>query len=329
MTVAMGDFPLTGDDLAVDGVAFAYGPRRTVLDRALVDAAVEAGAELRDDTTVQDYLFDDGRVSGIRARTGAGGGVTERARITIGADGRHSLLAAKVDAPIYDAAPTATCWYFSYWSGVGETALQVHDLGDRVIFAFPTTDKLFAVFVAWPIAALSEVRLDIEAHVHAALDRVPRFGEAVRAGRREERFRGATDLPNFFRKPFGPGWALVGDASAHKDPYLALGICDGFRDAELLADAVDEGLSGKQAIETALAGYERRRNEAAKEDYWQNLSAARFEPPPPQVFQLRAALRDDPSAARQFFLAREHMIPREAFFNPDNLQRLLARTAAT
>jgi flavin-dependent dehydrogenase len=58
----------------------------------------------------------------------------------------------------------------------------------------------------------------------------PPLAERVRAGRREECFYGTADLPNFFRKPYGPGWALVGDAGCHKDPFLALGICDAFRD---------------------------------------------------------------------------------------------------
>ena len=57
------------------------------------------------------------------------------------------------------------------------------------------------------------------------VDGVPSLGERVRAGRRADRFYGATDLRNFLRKPYGPGWALVGDAGCHKDPYLALGIC--------------------------------------------------------------------------------------------------------
>src|SRR6185436_10058484 len=99
-------------------------------------------------------------------------------------------------------------------------------------------------------------------------------------GRRESRYFGATDLPNFFRKPYGPGWALAGDAGCHKDPYLALGICDAFRDVEWLADAIDTGLSGRGDLLGALEGYEKRRNDASRQEYWQNLNAARFVPPP-------------------------------------------------
>ena len=118
---------------------------------------------------------------------------------------------------------------------------------------------------------------------------VPRGGgrlagarKRVRAGRRADRFYGATDLRNFLRKPYGPGWALVGDAGCHKDPYLALGICDAFRDAELLSDAIDDGLAGRRDIEDALVEYERRRNEATMPDYRLNLERARFTPIPEQ-----------------------------------------------
>jgi flavin-dependent dehydrogenase len=46
-----------------------------------------------------------------------------------------------------------------------------------------------------------------------------------------------SDLP---RRPYGPGWALVGDAGYFKDPFAAHGIT-AFRNAELLTDAVIDG----------------------------------------------------------------------------------------
>ena len=45
LTRDIGPFPLVARDLVVDGIAAAYGPRRIVLDKLLVDAAVEAGVE--------------------------------------------------------------------------------------------------------------------------------------------------------------------------------------------------------------------------------------------------------------------------------------------
>jgi 2-polyprenyl-6-methoxyphenol hydroxylase-like FAD-dependent oxidoreductase len=109
---------------------------------------------------------------------------------------------------------------------------------------------------------------------------------------------------------------------------MALGICDTLRDAELLADAIDEGLSGRRPLDEALADYERRRNEATLAEYKQNLQLARLQPPPAELMRLRAALRGDQESTNQFFMAREGMIPHEAFFNPENLQRIMAEAQA-
>jgi hypothetical protein len=105
---------------------------------------------------------------------------------------------------------------------------------------------------------------------------------------------------------------------------MALGICDAFRDAELLANAVDEGLSGKRYIGEAMADYEKRRNGASATDYERNIDFARFKPLPPETYQLRAALRGNQEDTNRFIMATEGMIPRDEFFNPQNLRRIMA-----
>jgi len=308
-TVDLGDFPLTGRDLIRDGVAFGYGPRRVKLDQMLLEAAADARVEVREGFTVESLIINDGKVQGILGRSSQQGTVIEeRARVTIGADGRHSKVAASVDAPVSNAFPTLTCWYFSYWSNVEGDGLEVYVRDRSVIFAFPTSGGLFAVFAAWPIEMFGQIKSDTENHFMATIDRVPGLAERVRQGRREERFYGSADLPNFQRKPYGPGWALVGDAGCHKDPFLALGICDAFRDADFLVEALDNGFSGRVELPSALAEYEQRRNDGMREDYFQNLSGARFEKPPEEIFRLRAGIRDNPDATRQFFMVREGMI---------------------
>jgi flavin-dependent dehydrogenase len=59
----------------------------------------------------------------------------------------------------------------------------------------------------------------------------------------------------------GSGWALVGDAGVHKDLFLALGVCDALRGAELLASAIDDGFSGPHPMQERLAAYEHQRKE--------------------------------------------------------------------
>jgi flavin-dependent dehydrogenase len=321
MTSHFGDFPLVARDLVVDGVACGYGPRRALLDKLLVDAAVAAGAELREGLAVESLLTDGDGVVGVRAA----GGTAIRARLTIGADGKHSRVARAVKAPAYEVVPTLACWYFTYFRDVPEAQFEMHVLARRrVIFAHPTNDDLLAVFVGWPIDEFASLRADPETGFMAAVDLAPGLGERVRAGRRAERFYGTGDLPNFLRRPFGPGWALVGDAGCHKDPFLALGVCDALRDAELLADAAGDGLSGARPLEAALAGYEQQRDDATLPDYHDNIRMARLGPIPPDVLQLRRALLDKPADTTRFMLARNGRISYGAFFNPQNLERVLA-----
>src|SRR5919108_4649702 len=320
----LGDFPLAADGLEVDGVPLGLGPRRSRFDQVLVEAAVEAGAELREGFAVDDFIAEGGAIGGVRGRGGAGPQVRERARIVIGADGRNSGLARRVAAPLVARAPTLTCWYFSYWSGVRPRGLELYLRDRRVIFAFPTNDDLQGIFVGAPIEELSAARADIEGHIFATLDLVPEVAERVHAGRRAERLLGATQLPNFIRRPYGPGWALVGDAGCHKDPFMALGMCDALRDAELLAEAVDEGLSGRMAMKDSLAYYERVRNDATTPDFHTNLELARLrrKAPPAEQYPLRAALRGNHADTREFYLAIQGMVDPAPFFEPANLRRI-------
>jgi flavin-dependent dehydrogenase len=85
-----GPLTISGSPRPIDGIAHGYCPRRTVLDQLLVDAAVEAGAELRERFSVDEILAADGVVTGIRGHARGGTAVTERAQVVIGADGKHS-----------------------------------------------------------------------------------------------------------------------------------------------------------------------------------------------------------------------------------------------
>ena len=301
MTIDLGDFPLTGYDLSVDGVPIGLGPRRSALDTVLIDAAIEAGVELRPRFPVAEVTSDGDRITGVRGP----GGVTERARVVIGADGRNSTIAKQVRAPAYAEQPTLTCWYFSYWSAVSGDGLEIIRTDRQLIFAFPTNEDLFAIFVGWPIDELSAVRSNVERQFMSVIDRVPRLSERVRMGQRAERFYGATQLPNFLRRPHGPGWALVGDAGCHKDPVRALGICDALRDADLLADSLSDALSGVRSEADALSHYERRRNHATLDEYRDNIRAARFTAPPAELTERRGAVRGDPGATSELCLAWE------------------------
>ena len=80
------------------------------------------------------------------------------------------------------------------------------------------------------------------------------FLARVREGRREEKWYGTAGVPGYFRKPYGKGWALVGDASYNRDPITAQGISDAFIDAEALVEALSTGLSGNGVFDELTGG---------------------------------------------------------------------------
>jgi flavin-dependent dehydrogenase len=322
-TLDLGPFALHGAPPPIDGVSDAYSLRRTVLDQILVEAAAEAGVEVRQRFPVDALLLDGGRVAGIRSR-----GVTERARVVIGADGLNSLVARSVDAPTYDDRGTLTCAYYTYWTGVELDGVELYPRPGCMIVAAPTNEGRVVTIVLWPNARFREIRAGIERHFLEALERAPDLAARVRNGTRAERFRGTGRLPNFYRRPHGDGWALVGDAGYHKDPILALGIGDAFRDAELLAEAVDAGLSGGTPLPDALAEYERRRNAASAFGFQSTIDFAGLQAPAPMRQQLFAALRENPSERDRLFGTFAGTVAGEEYFAPDNLARILAPLSA-
>ena len=325
-----GPVVLAGSPPPLDGGAECYAPRRTILDTILVQAAARAGAEVRPAFTVDGVLTDGGRVVGIRGHARGGAALTERARLVVGADGRRSRVARAVAAPAYRARPTLTCAYYTYWSDVpsGEE-IEGYFLPRRVILVFPTNDGQVCVFLQWPRAEFRSVRADAEGHVWAAVEQVPGLAERLRAGQRAARLAGTGDLPNFFRTPYGPGWALAGDAGYHRDPLTAQGISDAFRDAQLLSDAIDAGLAGRQPLATALAGYQRQRDEAAMAMYELTCQRAALEPPMPQMIRLLAALRGNQDDTDRFIGVIAGTVPVSEFFAPGNIQRITGAASTT
>jgi 2-polyprenyl-6-methoxyphenol hydroxylase-like FAD-dependent oxidoreductase len=328
LTFDVGPFALKGSPAPAGDVADAYAPRRTVLDKILVDAAAAAGAEVREHFSVNEILMDGDRVTGIRGHAAGGAMVNEHARIVIGADGLHSMVARSVQAPTYHATPTLSCTYYGYFSDVEFSDAEMHVRPDRQIIGGATHDGQILVIAYWPQSEFHEVRSDIEGHFMKAVDLVPEFAEKIRGGRRTERFRGSGDLPNHFRKPFGPGWALVGDAGYHKSPITAQGITDAFRDAELLTTALDDAFSGHRELEEALASYEATRNQAAMPLFDFTVNLAALAPPPLEMQQLFGALIGNQEQINRFFGVIAGTVPVGEFFSPENIGMIMGERAA-
>lgn len=325
-----GPVTIAGTPRPADGADKAYCPRRIVLDALLVEAAVEAGAELREGFTVEEVVVEDGRVTGIRGHAKGGDTVTERAKVVVGADGKHSLVAKAVDPEAYSEVPPLAPAYYAYWSGLPTDGFDTYIRAEhgRGWAAVPTHDELTCVVQAWPQDEFAANRKDVESAYLKSFDIAPEFAERIHAATRETRFVGAGDLRGYFYKPYGAGWALVGDAGYHKHPITAFGITDAFRDAEALASALDDAFAGRRPYDDAMADYQRARDEDAMPIYEFTCDFAKIEPPPPEMQQLIGAMQGNQEAMDGFVSVMAGTLPAPEFFGPENAGRIMAQAAS-
>jgi flavin-dependent dehydrogenase len=321
-----GPFTITGTPLPCDGSGTAYAPRRTVLDKILVDAAAEAGAEVRERFTVEDVVVEDGRVVGIRGHGEGGQSVLERGRVVIGADGRNSHVAKAVGPRNYNEKPMLMWAYYSYWSGLPVDGFETFARPDRGWAAAATNDGLTMLVVGWPYAEATAYKADAEANYLKTLELAPDFAGRVRAAKREERFAGGA-VPNFFREPFGPGWSLVGDAGYTRDPITAQGISDAFRDAELCATALNETFSGRRSFDDAMSAYQRTRDAQVLPIYEFTTQLATLEAPPPEMQHVLGAIHGNREAMDGFASLTAGTLSPADFFDPAHIGQIMSAAA--
>jgi len=237
------------------GVTALYAPRRTVLDRLLVDAAFKSGVDIRYGVRVDSVKVDTrGRVIGIGAVEGGRRREID-ADIVVGADGLHSTIARQVRAPRIVEGRHATGVLYGYWEGLSADEYRWWFKPGVSMGSIPTNDGAACVFVSVPAARFRD---EIRGNAALAYTRLiwqisRRFAARLHDSVRVEPVRGFGGHRGFIKRGSGPGWALVGDAGYFKDPSTAHGITDAFRDAELLARAIMQGTTA------AFAEYEQTR----------------------------------------------------------------------
>lgn len=317
-----GPVAISGRPDGVDGCVLAYAPRRTLLDDLLVHAAGAAGAEVWQGFTVQEVLTEEGVVTGIRGRGRDGRSAAVRADLVVGADGRNSMVAKAVKPHEYNRKPTLSVAYYTYWEDLDVEHFEAYIRPRRGWATWPTNDGRVLTVFGWPYDELEANRQDIEGNVLASLELAPSFAERVRRATRVEPFRGGA-MPNVFRKPYGRGWALAGDAGFLHDPITAQGMTDAFRDADLLTRAIAQHRAGR-AYDAAMAEYQKARDAAVGAMYEFTADLATLEPPAPQMQALIGAMAGNPAAMNGFVSAYAGSISPAEYFAPENVDAILS-----
>ncbi|MET1060887.1 MAG: NAD(P)/FAD-dependent oxidoreductase [Nocardioides sp.] len=263
-----GDEPVRVTIRPHSGVEALYAPRRHVIDRILVDAAVASGAELRHGVRVTGLLRNSaGRVAGVRTRDGAGRESSISASYVVGADGIRSVVADAAGSPVVRRGRHASAVRYAYFEGLEASGYEWAYGDGAGAGLIPTNDGLHCVFVATTPERMRTLRLGSPDDAgFSATWRLAAPGQHERLAdaRRVGRFHGWPGAPGHMRRPWGPGWALVGDAGYFKDPISTHGMTDAMRDAELLTIALLAALGGERTEREAFGQYRLRRDTLSK-----------------------------------------------------------------
>jgi 2-polyprenyl-6-methoxyphenol hydroxylase-like FAD-dependent oxidoreductase len=276
------------------GVDHLVAPRRRVLDTIVADAAEAAGADVRFGMTVTGIRRGSGgRVVGVTARAASGNPVELDAGFVVGADGLRSGVARAVGASVEVARPSGGATHYAYYAGPTWQGIEFFLDDGTFAGVFPTNDGEACIWVCTLADQAETIRRrtasPAEAFDEMLATAAPELLARLRGARRTSPVRGALRPPNQIRQAFGPGWALVGDAGYHRDPITGHGISDAYRDAELLAVALDRALGGEIDDAAAFAGYQRQRNEALREIFDITCALGSF-PPMTEFVELQKCL---------------------------------------
>lgn len=270
------------EELALDIRSVGSGPgvicpRRWKLDAMLAQAAMEAGAEFRYETTFRDVIRDDaGGVFGVRLSDPEGRQYSVSANFIVGADGVNSPFARRVGAKETTFTTSKHMHFYGYLDVPSKDLSRNENLfafsTDLCVGLTPTDQGLTTVIVSGDAARIG-AEIDALGADKALVSLANTcLRKPVIDAPPAERTRLFPGYPTMRRQSAGPGWALIGDAGQFRDPVTAHGITDAFRDAEHLARHLAEtGFDAK--------GYENERNAVSDPIFRLTAEMARFAGP--------------------------------------------------
>jgi flavin-dependent dehydrogenase len=250
---------------AYKGRDYAYAIDRARFDAALWETAIRyPTVEGRTGFNVTDLIVeDDGRVLGVIGH-GADKQVQRlTASVTVGADGRFSLVARRMQAEErlkHDDFPTSIL--YAYWQGVRRmgqdepTAMAYAGEEGVAYLVMDSADGTTAVAVEGRADRFDASGTTSEALYLDFVRQHPELASRLENAEQVTTVRGMKKIGNLYRQPGGAGWALVGDALVQQDPLDGQGIYNAVYTAKALAWAIRDWMQGERSWTEALAWYD-------------------------------------------------------------------------
>lgn len=252
-------------------MGYCLSVRREPLDYILIQRASQTGqVHFVDRTRASELMWDGERVVGVKLKTPSGE-QTVKTKIIIGADGRHSFVARSVNAPIEVNDPASRALYYCYVQDFPSPTNEVPDgpefsfLDDEVVYTFPSDQRFTCLAISINLEVFRSFKQAFKERFWQHIARHKGISARLDGLNLEGQVLGSGLEANYVRTPIGPGWALVGDAGLHQDPWTGKGMDLASTHAAYLAEALIDWFEGKRSEVDALQDYHDRRNETGLE----------------------------------------------------------------
>jgi 2-polyprenyl-6-methoxyphenol hydroxylase-like FAD-dependent oxidoreductase len=299
----------------IDKHAFRMTVRRVKLDAILSQyAASFPSVELRTGFPVNRLLWEGESVSGIAGGREANT-FTETAPLIVGADGQYSWLRRQVGAVQYEEIHSQWASYFGHFSNTNAEPTMGHYVrtADSFYVAGTSDENLLTASISIQRETLDSFRRGLPHSFEKRLRGHSHINDVLGNGKLEGSVNGACHLRMFKHKPYGPGWALVGDAGYHLDPMSAKGVTAAIVSARLLSNAICSAFQGDMSMESALEQYHQERDKQLTREWNVTYRTITKEAPDEERHMRARLLANEPDLCHMQMLAQFGYIPMAEF----------------
>src|SRR6266704_648036 len=243
----------------------AYQVTRGDFDKVLLDHAIECGAEVHEETSVEQVEFSNDEVElGIKYN---GSFHSIRARYVIDASGRTSVLGRKFKIKkTYDHLQKLSIFahYDGVWraEGIDGTLTVLIRAIERWFWLIPIAADRTSVEVVLDSETFRKSKLSAGEFLDQALAQQPIIAKRMTNARRASEVYVEADFSYRSARLHGARWLLAGDAAGFIDPIFSSGVFLAVFSGELAADALNEVLDHSHKAKRLFPRYERAVNRA-------------------------------------------------------------------